>query len=84
MIFCLFPCVACKLQGNQKSKQEKVESTPAEKLFLRNSRLWLLGAGAAILAYVLLSGQYIRVADMGSLMIDNDDDDDDDDEGGDE
>jgi len=73
-----------KPQGSQKAKPEKTEPTPAEKLFRRNSRMWLAGAGAAILAYVLLSGQYVRVADLGSLMTDNDDDDDDDDEGGDE
>ena len=64
-----------------------MELTAAEKLFRRNSRLWLIGAGAALMAYVLLSGQYIKVADMGALMAadDGDDDvDDDDGDGGDE
>ena len=74
----------CAAQG-QKARPVKVELTATEKLFRRNCRLWLVGAGAALIAYVLLSGQYIKVADMSRMMAnDGDDEDDDDDEGGDE
>ncbi len=71
------------LQG-QKTKQTKPEPTDAEKLFKRNSRLWLIGAGAALLAYVLLSGQYIKVVQDLQAMDLGDEDDGDEDEGDDD
>jgi hypothetical protein len=68
------------LPKGHKSKPVKADLTEAEKLFRRNSRLWLIGAGAAVLAYVLLSGQYIRVADIRNMMADDEEDDEDEDE----
>ena len=68
------------LPKGHKKKPVKADLTDAEKLFRRNSRLWLIGAGAAVLAYVLLSGQYIRVADISNMMADDDDEEEDEDE----
>ncbi len=68
------------MQG-QKAGQTKVEPTPAEKLFRRNSRLWLVGAGVAVVVYMLASGQYITV-DLRQSLMGGDGDDDDDEESG--
>jgi hypothetical protein len=63
------------LQG-QKTNQAKTEPTEAEKSFKYYSRLWLIGAGAAMLGYVILSGQYVKVVDLGSSLLEDGDDDD--------
>ena len=39
--------------------REKKELSAKEKEWRRGNQLWLAGAGAAIMAYCLLSGQYI-------------------------
>ncbi|GAX75398.1 hypothetical protein CEUSTIGMA_g2842.t1 [Chlamydomonas eustigma] len=62
----------------QKTKQRKTEPTEAEKSFKYYSRLWLIGTGAAMLGYVVMSGQYVKIVDVGSSLLEHGDDDDDD------
>ncbi len=42
--------------------REKKELSAKEKEWRRGNVLWLAGAGSAILAYCLLSGQYISIS----------------------
>ncbi|PNW85250.1 hypothetical protein CHLRE_03g177900v5 [Chlamydomonas reinhardtii] len=75
-------------RGQKKAPPPKVEPSAAELTFRRHSTYWLLGAGAAVAAYVLLSGQYVQFATMlehaAESLDDDGDDGDDDDDGGDE
>lgn len=74
-------------QGN-KPKPKKVEPTAAENQYHRNSQLWLMGAGAAIAGYVVLSGRYVKVVQMSqealSAAVSDDVDDEDEEEEDDE
>ncbi|PNH12717.1 hypothetical protein TSOC_000395 [Tetrabaena socialis] len=47
-------------KGQRKAPPPKVAPTAAELQFRRNSYYWLLGAGAAVAGYILLSGRYIQ------------------------
>ncbi len=49
------------LQGERKTPAPKAPPTQAELEFTRNSRYWMLGAGAAVAGYVVLSGRYVQV-----------------------
>ncbi len=61
MAFTLVRLRGVDLQGQKKPAAPKVEPTPAELQFRRNSKYWLLGAGAAVAAYILMSGKYVQV-----------------------
>lgn len=56
-----YACARAQTQGQKKAPPPKVEPSAAELTFRRHSTYWLLGAGAAVAAYVLLSGQYVQV-----------------------
>ncbi|KXZ56862.1 hypothetical protein GPECTOR_1g778 [Gonium pectorale] len=72
-------------KGQKKPQQPKVEPTPAELKFRRHSYYWLLGAGSAIVAYILLSGRYIQFpAVLEQLGEDDGGDEDEDEEAGDD
>ncbi|GIL73226.1 hypothetical protein Vretimale_4833 [Volvox reticuliferus] len=68
-------------KGQKKPTPTVVEPSPAEQQFRRHSYYWLLGAGAAIASYILLSGRYIQFATVmeqaGEDEADNDDDEED-------
>ncbi|GFR41093.1 hypothetical protein Agub_g1737 [Astrephomene gubernaculifera] len=74
-------------KGQKKPSTPKVEPSPAELQFRRHSTYWLVGAGAAVLSYLLMSGRYIQFAtimERAGEDDDGDDEDDEDDEGDDE
>lgn len=48
------------IRGGLCCAREKKELNARDKEWRRGNQLWLAGAGAAILAYCLLSGQYIQ------------------------
>lgn len=48
-------------KGERKAPAPKAPPTQAELEFMRNSRYWMLGAGAAVAGYVVLSGRYVQV-----------------------
>lgn len=71
-------------RGQKKPAAPKVEPTPAELQFRRNSKYWLLGAGAAVAAYILMSGKYVQFTTMLEDVGEDDGDDGEDDDDGDE
>jgi hypothetical protein len=50
-----------------KKPPKPMEVTQAERDFRRKSWMWLIGAGAVTLGYILLSGRYIEVRKRGGL-----------------
>ena len=56
--------------------QPKRPPTVEERRMWRGSQYWLAGAGAAVGAYVLLSGHYVDLAVLDDVGGDGDDDDD--------
>jgi hypothetical protein len=60
--------------NGQKTKDKKTEPTVAEKRFRLHSQFWLIGAGLSMLAYVLLSGQYVKI-DLRSINLNGDEED---------
>ncbi|KAG1672518.1 hypothetical protein FOA52_002827 [Chlamydomonas sp. UWO 241] len=71
-------------KGHTKSKAQTAELTDSERQFRRNSRLWLLGCGVALVAYCVMSGQYIKLDFRPQEMFGDDDGDEEEDEGDDE
>ena len=70
-------------QGQRPKSSFKQEPSAAERRAQRIGTLWMVGAGAAIAVYVLLSGHYIQVQQLQELFGGGggDDGDDDDDKG---
>ncbi|GLC44359.1 hypothetical protein PLESTB_000477700 [Pleodorina starrii] len=71
-------------KGQKKAPPPAVAPSPAELQFRRHSYYWLLGAGATIVSYILMSGRYIQFATVidgdGEDEGDDDEEDDADDE----
>lgn len=64
-------------------KEPKPDATPVDKQLQRGNYLWMLGVGAAAVAYLLLGGQHLKFQFRPSFLIAGrgaDDDDEDEDE----
>ncbi|KAG2500018.1 hypothetical protein HYH03_002300 [Edaphochlamys debaryana] len=71
-------------RGQKKAPPPKVEPSAAELTFRRHSMYWMAGAGAAIVAYLLMSGRYIKFVPMLEQALEGDDDEGDEEDDGDE